>query len=53
MAKWYPVSIATSAGRKPNRIQAKDKAEATRKVKVYNQRHPSWNMRLLKRKPYN
>jgi hypothetical protein len=46
----YLVTIATSVGRRENHIDAKNRAEARKRVALYNKRHPTWKMRLLKRK---
>lgn len=49
---WYHVSLETGKGRMRNHIKAGNKTVAKKKVDVYNKKHPDWNMKLLKYKPY-
>lgn len=50
---YYFVTVATPVGRQLNHIRAKNRDDARHIVKEYNNRHPDWNMRLLKRKATN
>lgn len=50
---YYFVTVATSVGRQLNHIRARDRDSAKRVVADYNQRHPDWKMKLLKRRATN
>ena len=50
---YYFVTVATAVGRQLNHIRAKDRDAAKQVVADYNNRHPDWKMRLLKRRATN
>ncbi len=43
----YSVTIKTDTGKQVTHITAKDLTQAIQKVNIYNQKHPSWEMRLM------
>ena len=43
----YFVSIKTDCGKQVNHIQAKNLVHAIKTVNTYNEKHPTWEMRLM------